>query len=318
MKNFNLLLVLFTVPSVGLGAAFQQTTSTLAPEGEQTNLEVRQLTSTNVRFAPLAGASTDQREMAQGSPQGDRLRQPPQLAALNGGALLLPLPRSSPEEARKASGAEEVRKTASETISALLPLTIYTSQKPNPLSIAYWDVFNILHEHNSCSDFYGGPTAALEAFNALAQRLKDVYLDHNLGIKMSGHVIVMNDYSSGRSFRLFEKAEINRNGPFYKQKIFPYDLNIPSIGGFPPNTREVRALILLHELGHLLKGADGNWLLPNDGDDETQSLKNTELVVEKCKAQIGELKHHAPPKSFPREERPSSSATALLLSRNQP
>jgi hypothetical protein len=47
--------------------------------------------------------------------------------------------------------------------------------------------------------------------------------------------------------------------------------------------------MLLHELGHLLRGPDGRWLLPDDGGNEVQSATNTMTIMDKCSEQIKSL-----------------------------
>jgi len=64
---------------------------------------------------------------------------------------------------------------------------------------------------------------------------------------------------------------------------------VPQIGPFEPNTREARATTVLHELGHLIRGRDGRWLLPNDGDSIGESEANTERVLNFCGEEIRAL-----------------------------
>jgi len=47
--------------------------------------------------------------------------------------------------------------------------------------------------------------------------------------------------------------------------------------------------ILLHELGHLIKRRDKQWLLPNDGTSDHLSQENTERVISVCGEQIRSL-----------------------------
>jgi hypothetical protein len=63
-----------------------------------------------------------------------------------------------------------------------------------------------------------------------------------------------------------------------------------SLNGRALGTRPARALILLHELGHLIRGEDGKWLLPDDGNDDRQSRANTQRVQAVCRAQLATLK----------------------------
>jgi hypothetical protein len=85
---------------------------------------------------------------------------------------------------------------------------------------------------------------------------------------------------------LFKQAEINSFGAFYRSKTFPAEPFVPNMGSFRPNTREVRVLILLHELAHLIKGSDGRWLIPDDGTDAQLSRANTLTIESKCGQQI--------------------------------
>jgi hypothetical protein len=48
-------------------------------------------------------------------------------------------------------------------------------------------------------------------------------------------------------------------------------------------------LILLHELGHLIEGEDGTWLLPDDGLNGPQSKANTLRVQQACREQLNKL-----------------------------
>lgn len=45
-------------------------------------------------------------------------------------------------------------------------------------------------------------------------------------------------------------------------------------------------LILLHELGHVMKGKDGKLLLPDDGKSEELSRNNSRKIEEVCGDQI--------------------------------
>jgi hypothetical protein len=84
---------------------------------------------------------------------------------------------------------------------------------------------------------------------------------------------------------VFEKAEINKEGSFYRGNA-PSNQRIPQIANFQPNTRQTRVTLLLHELGHLVRGADKQWLLSDDGHDLALSAKNTKYVVDVCRDQI--------------------------------
>ena len=156
------------------------------------------------------------------------------------------------------------------------------------LDEAYLDVFSILKEDSACSAFYGGPSAIL-VLNRLKQQLEPVHLelDSTFGLRMSGKTITITSFPHRLSFRLFAKAQVNLGGPFYRSSV---SHSGRSIGGFLPNTREARATILLHELGHLIQKRDQQWLLPDDGGNKHLSRENTQRVVAVCGEEINRLK----------------------------
>ena len=168
----------------------------------------------------------------------------------------------------------------------LLPLA--NSKSPTLIDKAYLDALTILKEDNACSRFYGG-RVAIQALNELVHGLSPVYLDRSIAIRMKGTTSSVQDYVTGKSYRLFQKAEINLNGSFYQGNLFPYGGRISAVGQFQPNTREARVTILLHELGHLLRTEDKQWLLPDDGNDQQLSRKNTDRVISTCRDQIMRL-----------------------------
>ena len=157
-----------------------------------------------------------------------------------------------------------------------------------PLEEAYLDVFSILKEESTCSAFYGGPPA-IEVLNRLKHQLKPVYLDSTVAVRMTGETIKVISLQYPLSYRLFDKAELNLRGPFYRGKACHSDRSVTSIGSFLPNTREARVTILLHELGHLIQRRDKQWLLPNDGASEYLSQDNTARVISVCGEQIRSL-----------------------------
>ena len=154
---------------------------------------------------------------------------------------------------------------------------------------AYLDAHRILSAAGACSEFFGG-ALAVEAFNDLAVQLETKPVgERNVGMIMTGQTTIIVKNTTGRSYRLFERATLNSNGPFYGTgSAFPHTL-VPRIGSFQANTRGARVLILLHELGHLLRQPDGRWLLPNDGGDRTQSERNTALGEQACGREIRAL-----------------------------
>jgi hypothetical protein len=97
---------------------------------------------------------------------------------------------------------------------------------------------------------------------------------------MRGDYTNITDYRTGTKYRLFDEAVVNTKGPFFREKNGPRAF--PDCGSFAPNTRVARAAMLLHELGHLIRRADGRWVLPNDGGDFGLAARNAERIEEKC------------------------------------
>ena len=64
---------------------------------------------------------------------------------------------------------------------------------------------------------------------------------------------------------------------------------------------------VLHELGHLIRGRDGQWLLPNDGENASESEANTQRVLNVCGEEIRAL-HNT---SFEEELLGAQSAASL-------
>jgi hypothetical protein len=167
----------------------------------------------------------------------------------------------------------------------LLPLR--DPQRPTELEQAYLDSFSILKYENSCSAFYGG-LPAIAALNELTQQIRPAVLDRRIGIRMSGKTTNVMSALTGFKFRLFQKVEINLDGPFYRSVVSTRG-RVPPIGPFEPNTREARVTTVLHELGHLVRRPDGQWLLPNDGNNAGDSEENTRRVLNVCGEQIRAL-----------------------------
>src|SRR6266850_1277905 len=170
----------------------------------------------------------------------------------------------------------------------LLPFA--DSKKPSLIEKAYLDALTILKEDNSCSRVFGGPSA-IAGLNELVRQLTTAHLDRLIAVRMKGETSRVQDYLTGRAFRLFQKAEVNLSGPFFRGNTSLYEVRIPFIGPFPPNTREARVTILLHELGHVLSTPDKKWVLPDDGNDEGLSRKNTNRVIDACRDQITQIGH---------------------------
>ena len=158
-----------------------------------------------------------------------------------------------------------------------------------PLDRAYLDVISLLERGNTCGEFFGGVASSLVLDNFAVTLQNGLMRDPGTGLVMSGRATNFFDLRTGISYRLFAAAEINTIGPFYKAKIWPEDHHIPNVGSFRPNTREARVLILLHELGHLIRGRDGTWLIPDDGGNPELSRQNTQTVESKCGLEIRAL-----------------------------
>ena len=152
---------------------------------------------------------------------------------------------------------------------------------------SYSDVYAILKDENSCSRFFGGPSQAVEAFNELARRLKRKPLRNRaVGVRMSGTFVTYKNHQTGATYRLFQEATVNSEGPLFKQYALPSERKQSRVGSFQSATRQGRALMFLHELGHVVAREDGEWVLPNDGDNYVQSERNTRKVEETCSEQL--------------------------------
>jgi hypothetical protein len=172
-------------------------------------------------------------------------------------------------------------------------LTVPPPPAPSPLveadkvlGEAYYDTLGILSNDNACSDFFGGTTGAVMVFNRLMGQVQKKFLAPTIGMRMSGAVTTGLSATTNTKYRLFDKVSINANGPFYRRTVSQSEVSIPRLGKFEPNTKEVRVLILLHELGHLMKGNDGKWLLPDDGKAAAVSHNNSNKIEEACGEQI--------------------------------
>lgn len=210
------------------------------------------------------------------------------------------LPEARPSETPKEIApvatpeAEVARVPPAEAVVAAAPLTV-----PTPLNSefenerhadTYRDAYRILKEDNSCSRFFGGSVRATEVLNHFAEQLKPARLINDMvAIQMGGAYMHVQNPRTGASYRLFEQVMVNSEGPFSMAPMANASQRL-SIGHFRLNTRPARALILLHELGHLVQRPDGHWLLPNDGHDPQLSLRNTRTVESQCWKQLTALR----------------------------
>lgn len=155
------------------------------------------------------------------------------------------------------------------------------------LERAFLDTAAILEQPNTCSEFFGG-SKSVPVLNELVVRLQTRVNNYRIAVRMSGPFVVYKN-GTGVLYRLFDQAEVNRAGAFYKAKVFASEPVVPNIGSFPPNTREARVLILLHELAHLIEGSGKTWLIPDDGNNPTLSSLNTLTIESKCGQEIRTL-----------------------------
>jgi len=177
-----------------------------------------------------------------------------------------------------------------------VPLTRVTVLAPDQLPIkdkkyqeAYADAFSILSKDATCARFFGGLTPALEALNGIASRMTKGYFPETVGMRMSGDYVIFANAVTKKTYRVFNEMSVNWNGPFYRHRSAFSQSEGMKIGRFHPNTREARALMLLHEVGHLIRGHDGQWLLPNDGHNRAQSEVNNRTIGKHCWPELREL-----------------------------
>lgn len=171
-----------------------------------------------------------------------------------------------------------------------LPRQLEFSDKDFELAQAYADVFRILSDRNTCSSFYGGPLNATTVLNDFVPLVRSHRLVQKLSFKMTGRPRIFHNTRTGFSYRLFDSAIANSDGPFYRRRLDSTRMFSAAVGRFPPGTRRARALILLHELGHLIENENGAWLIPDDGYDDATSSRNTLVVQRACRRQLETLK----------------------------
>lgn len=189
-----------------------------------------------------------------------------------------------PERAATAAGT--LNRHFDERAVLILPASVSESQLL--IDSAHSDARNILGEDNSCSRFFGGSRDSIYVLGKLAGQMQPVKVAiPQVGIRMTGKVREIQNVQTGLKYRLFENVLVNVNGPFYR--VSCHLGFFAHFGGFAPNTREIRVMMLLHELGHMMRGTDGNWLIPDDGNNWTLSAHNTLLIEEKCGDHIREL-----------------------------
>ena len=171
-----------------------------------------------------------------------------------------------------------------------LPRRLDFRKRDHDLTRAYFDVFGILSDRNTCSSFYGGSRVATTVLNGFAPLVKRDSLLREVSFQMVGRPRLIRDDASGRFYRFFERTTVNRNGSFYQRRADPWHKFPADVGSFAPGSRQARALILLHELGHLIQDENGAWLLPDDGHNGVRSKANTLRIQAACRRQLEALK----------------------------
>jgi hypothetical protein len=202
--------------------------------------------------------------------------------------LLLQIAQSPAQEVKNDSRPVAIEEVAAP--SEEKPSHLVLVKRDWSLKQAYSDVFRILSHENPCSSFYGGPRAATTVLNDFVVLVKAEPMLRQVTFQMVGTPRLLRDPATGASYRLFDRTLVNTNGSFYQRRVelmreYPSD-----IGSFTPGSRQARALILLHELGHLIQDENGDWLIPDDGHNGPQSKANTLRVQQACRVQLETLR----------------------------
>ncbi|HYO63881.1 MAG TPA: hypothetical protein VER08_09640 [Pyrinomonadaceae bacterium] len=195
-----------------------------------------------------------------------------------------PAATSPAPSAPPAPSAEEARATI---VPAPTPLAVAASTDAH--YVAYAEAFRILAADNECSRFFGGPAAAVEVLNRTVERMKARPLpEPETCVKMRGDYTLIRNSRTGAVFRVFDEVTVNTAGPVSHTP--PHAARRMTVGSFPAHTKPGWVLILLHEVGHLVRQRDGRWLLPNDGGDPRLSQLNTRRVEAHCLKQLNALR----------------------------
>jgi hypothetical protein len=202
--------------------------------------------------------------------------------------LLTSMAKPLPTRLSRSEFADDALRAATRARTTL-PQPPEVLAKDKVLESVYYDIMAILSTTNRCSDYFNGSAVAMEVFNQFVGQARKDILSASVAMRMQGPTTSGADARTNARYRLFNKVSINANGAFYKNSHFSSEQRIPGVGSFRPNTREVRVLILLHELGHLMQGVDGKWLLPDDGGDEFLSRSNSHKIEQVCAEQINGL-----------------------------
>ena len=234
--------------------------------------------------ADCRGMTEDKTEAAVTSPSAEAPGEPaahaapPEASAAPAAVPLAPLiPFAAP--AAPAPGA----------LPPALPIPVPTPHDALAVRLAdadsYADAYRVLSVENGCSRFFGGPALAVHVLNGFALKLRRQNLGDELAILQTGDYTNYRDLLTGGSYRLFDEALLNTSGPFSRHAETYGRHSKRSIGRFPARSRPGRVLVLLHELGHLIRKGR-TWLLPNDGDDASLSARNTRAVERQCAGEL--------------------------------
>jgi len=243
------------------------------------------------------------------------------LPLLNHRSLILS--DSQPASSTSPSLFRETRETRLPYTSSLdlpQPLLLTDPRKLSALDEAYLDVFSILVSDHRCSRWYGGP-AALEVLNELKRRVKLSHLDREIAFEMAGPYSIFTSASTHISYRMFSRNEVNLDGSFYRANKFCCEAKVFPVGMFLPSSREARMLVLLHELGHLIRQPEGDWLLPDDGRSALRSVQNTQQVLAQCNEEIRSVARVSLAQEWAtlhRQVTSSESQTAVSQARDDP
>lgn len=164
------------------------------------------------------------------------------------------------------------------------------------------DAKAILQRGGQCATFfkdgYSGTEGGVSALDALGGKLTPGTLsssENDVGIKQSGSQSIVTYAPDGTQYRLFANAVVNNNGPFFSA-FYPGTNRVrPRIGStsaYLAGSRQAQALMVLHELAHLIRQAGGGgYLIPDDGTDPAQSRANTDTVDAACHDDIEAVTH---------------------------
>jgi hypothetical protein len=151
--------------------------------------------------------------------------------------------------------------------------TLLQQKKRNMFEKGEDDAFDrlerLLKKGGACAEFLG--PHGLDALNAMknAPRTTRIINSGNNPTGIAMDVPVLNG-----NFRTPNSVTFIINGPFF------IGVNKPGLGGFPAGSNGAQLVALMHELAHLVKNPNGSGpLIPDDGNNPTQSQKNTDTML---------------------------------------